>query len=46
MKTQQRIYQCGLAGAVGSQKADRAALQNAGKALKNRPAAELHFEPI
>src|SRR5580704_9763648 len=46
METKQRIYECGFAGAVGPEQPNGAALQNAGKPVKNRSAAELYFEPI
>jgi hypothetical protein len=46
MEPKQSIYERGLAGAVGPEEPDGAALQNAGEPMKNRSATELNFEPI
>jgi hypothetical protein len=46
MEAKQGVYESGLAGAVGPEKPDGTALQNAGEPVKNRSATELNFEPI
>lgn len=46
MKTQKGINQRGFAGPIRPEQSDGAALQNACETVKNRAAAELHFEPV